>query len=277
VERDFEFASGLQFIPTGRAGLSSQRVFDQKHYGLLNTARGDSVKSLLSEVKSRMDLKTAIDVGCGLGHFSGLLASFGLKVTGLDGRRENAEEAARRFVDVEFRTMNAEDGTVRSIGTFDLTLCFGLLYHLENPFAVVRNLHAITKDLLLLESVIYQGNDPVMVLVDETNHEDQGLDHVAFYPTEACLIQMLFRSGFKHIYRFANAPDHPDFTSTAERRRVRTILAASRESVESTLLLAVEDQKSNIEPWNPKTCVRSIGEKSRTRSLGLKLLRGRLR
>jgi len=257
--------------------LSSRSVFDQEHYALLNSARGDLVKSLLSELIPRLGLQTAIDVGCGLGHFSGLLGSLGLRVTGLDGRKENAEEAQRRFVDATFHAANAEDAIVRSLGAFDLSLCFGLLYHLENPFSVVRNLHAITKNLLLVESVIYQGNDPVMVLVDETSHEDQGLDYVAFYPTEACLIQMLFRSGFRHVYRFASAPDHPDFISTIERPRVRTILAASRELVETKYLTEIEDQKSTIEPWNPKSCVRSIDDKPRRKNLGLQLLRRSLR
>jgi SAM-dependent methyltransferase len=254
----------------------SQRVFDQQHYALLNAARGDLIKNFLPDVLQQMRLRTAIDVGCGLGHFSGLLSSLGLRVTGLDARRENANEAARRFPKVEFHTMNAEETSVRSLGKFDLALCFGLLYHLENPFAVMRNLHALTDGLLLVESVIWQGSDPVMVFVDETSHEDQGLDYVAFYPTEACLVKMLFRSGFKHAYRFASAPDHPDFTATPERRRVRTILAASQKTIQSTFLLPVQDERSTVEPWNPRTCVRSIGEKSVAKNLGSKLLRRRL-
>ena len=49
-----------------------------------------------------------------------------------------------------------------------------------------------------------------MALVDEGKTEDQGLNHIAFYPTEACLIKMLYRSGYSHVYVFNVPPDHSD-------------------------------------------------------------------
>src|SRR5260370_25558098 len=146
----------------GSTPLSSPRVFDQAHYDSLNVARGAKVSEILSELKDKLGLQTAIDVGCGFGYFSALLGSLGLAVSGVEGRRENAEEAARRTPGVVFHTLNAEDPALASLGRFDLVFCFGLLYHLENPFLAVRHLHAITEKILLVECVVFPGSEPIM-------------------------------------------------------------------------------------------------------------------
>src|SRR5580765_2579479 len=118
----------------------------------------------------------------------------GPKVIGVDGRQQNVEEARRRFPEIAFRHCDAQDAALRALGQFDLVFCFGLLYHLENPLLTIRHLHAMTTKLLLVEAVIFPGEEPIMALVDEGMTEDQGLNHFAFYPTEACLIKMLYRA-----------------------------------------------------------------------------------
>jgi SAM-dependent methyltransferase len=229
--------------------LGAPRVFDLQHYTLLNRARGEVVTRLLSEQKGPLDLHTAVDVGCGLGYFSGLLQSMGFEVTGVDGRRANVEEAARRNPKVVFHTNNVENPGLRSLGTFDLTFCFGLLYHLENPLLAIRHLHAMTKSLLVVESVIFPGAEPVMALIDEEIHDDQGLEHIAFYPTEACLIKMFYRVGFAYVYTFRQQPNHSEYSNAPETRRVRTMLAASVIPLNSSHLELVKEPRSSIRPW----------------------------
>ena len=62
--------------------------------------------------------------------------------------------------------------------------------------------------MLLVEGLIYPGDDPIMGLVDETEYEDQGFRNFAFYPTEACLLKMLYRAGYANVYRFLMLPAH---------------------------------------------------------------------
>src|SRR5262249_7759633 len=162
----------------------------------------------------------AIDVGCGLGYFSALLKSLGFDVTAIDGRQQNVEEAARRHPGIVFKRCDAQSPELVQFGKFDLVFCFGLLYHLENPFLTIPYLLEMTKKLLLVEGVIYPGRDPVMGLVDEGATEDQGLNHVAFYPTESCLVKMLYRSGFARVYRFAPLADHIEYRDTPRTRQV---------------------------------------------------------
>jgi len=230
--------------------LSAPRIFDAKHYELLNSSRAAVVSQVLSELRDPLNLQTAADVGCGLGFFSGLLRDSGFSVTAIDGRQENVEEAARRFPGVTFKRHDAQDERIRELGTFDLVFCFGLLYHLENPLLAIRHLEAMTGQIIFIEAVVFPGDEPVMALVDEEIHEDQGLNHIAFYPTEACLAKMLYRSGFSRAYAMAAPPQHPDYQATRGSRRVRTMLLGSRERIRSKLLVDLPEPSTPIRPWD---------------------------
>lgn len=231
--------------------MNEPRIFDADHYKALNTSRGAVVSALLSELIKPLDIRTAIDIGCGLGHFSDLLKTLDLEVMGVDGRQQNVEEARRRFPGIAFRHCDAQDAALRALGQFDLVFCFGLLYHLENPLLTIRHLHAMTAKLLLVEAVIFPGEEPIMALVDEGMTEDQGLNHFAFYPTEACLIKMLYRAGFPSVYGLASQPDHPEYHSGRNSRRIRTVLAASSAPIQSVLLKRVAEPSTRIAPWDP--------------------------
>jgi tRNA (mo5U34)-methyltransferase len=235
--------------------LNQPRIFDAKHYEALNASRGAVVSTLLSELMGPLSLQTAVDVGCGLGYFSGLLKSLNLDVTGVDGRRQNVEEAERRFPGIDFKHCDAQDTALRALGKFDLVLCFGLLYHLENPLLTVRHLRSMATKLLLVEGVIFPGEEPIMALVDEGATEDQGLNHFAFYPTEACLVKMLYRSGFPNVYALVSQPNHPEYHSEKSSRRIRTVLAASLEPLNSRLLRPVAEPSTQIVPWDPTSGV----------------------
>jgi SAM-dependent methyltransferase len=236
--------------------LKAPLVFDADHYGRLNAARGAVVTDVVADLRKSISLRTAIDVGCGVGYFSGLLQSNDFRVTAVDGRAENVEEAKRRHHGVQFHRFNAEDSQLLELGTFDLCFCFGLLYHLENPLQTIRLLRALTKTLLLVEGVIFPGTEPIMALIDEEPLEDQGLRHVAFYPTEACLIKMFYRAGFPFVYWLTSQPKHSEYNSSPDGRRIRTMLAASLVAVESAKLRLMPEPSSHIRPWDSSSGIK---------------------
>lgn len=233
--------------------MNAPAVFDADHYAKLNASRGEVVLALLADLRGSLELRTAIDVGCGMGYFSGLLQSNGFEVTAVDGRMGNVAEARHRYADIKFHEFNAEDPALASLGSFDLCLCFGLLYHLENPLQAIRNLRALTKSILLIEAVTFPGTEPIMALIDEEVLEDQGLRHFAFYPTEACLIKMFYRAGFCHVYGLIIQPQHPGYHSAAGARRTRTVLAASLKPLQSEMLHRISEPASLIRPWDPES------------------------
>jgi SAM-dependent methyltransferase len=207
--------------------MEKQWTFDDDFTRGYTEVRQAFAAELLEEVRKQTNVTSALDVGCGVGYFSKFLSEMSLEVTAIDGREENTAEAKRRHPEISFITRNVEDSTLPEIGTFDFVLCVGLLYHLENPLRAIRNLRAMTGKVLLVESMCIPGRDASMALLDEDRAHDQGLEYVAFYPTEACLVKMLYRAGFPFVYTFERLPADPQFSTNFWRKQSRTFLAAS--------------------------------------------------
>src|SRR5712664_977237 len=146
--------------------------FDQRQYVKLIRARGETIRQVVTELRGSLGLECAVDVGCGVGFFSQILQECGLNVGGFDGRAENIAEARKRFPTIPFERGDIESAGILKLGTFDLVLCFGLLYHLENPMLAIRHLRALTRKGLLLESMCIPGSHAGMVLREEPSAED---------------------------------------------------------------------------------------------------------
>ena len=224
-------------------------IFDAKHYELLNKARGDAIAKIIPALKSSLGIKTALDLGCGLGHFTSFLSEMGLDVLGVDGREENVLESRRRYPHLKFEVADAQDPRLSSLGQFDLVFCYGLLYHLENPFATVRSICKMARKLVTVEGVVYPSPEPVLVLLDENSAEDQGLNYVAYYPSEAALAKMLAKSGFPECYLPATTPDHAVYRLGKGGYRQRTILFASPTALNSDSLTKWQEASSGFSPW----------------------------
>jgi len=226
-----------------------QTVFDQSHYLKLIEARGETIRRVVDELKPALELSTALDAGCGIGFFAKILQEAGLNVRAFDGRMENVEQARARFPQISFEKEDVENPEIRKLGEFDLVLCFGLLYHLENPLLAIRNLHSLTRKVLLLESMCFPDQESWMLLREEPSFEDQGLRDIAFYASEGCLVKMLYRAGFAAVYRIAQLPDHDEFRETAEHIRRRTVLLASQQKVNSAGLIFLPEYRERSDPW----------------------------
>lgn len=126
---------------------------------------------------------------------------------------------ALELSNVAFLRMNAEDISADLLGTFDVTLFLGLLYHLENPMLCLRRAASVTTRVCILETQViedvegetewgakswrhpYQG---VLALIDETTDFDaanpeMGATALATCPSRKGLITMLKHAGFPRI------------------------------------------------------------------------------
>jgi SAM-dependent methyltransferase len=207
----------------------------------INEKRRAVLERILTDMERQRPLKTALDVGCGFGYFADVLAGRGLQVLGVDARSENVAEAARRSPNIEWRVGDIEDPDTRALGEFDLVLCFGLLYHLENPFRAIRNLAALTRSVLICESVVAPTGRVSAVLYEENQIQDQALRYIALIPTEGFLVKCLYQAGFPFVYRARRLPDHHEFRAALWRHRRRTVLVASRTPLQETTLRLVPE------------------------------------
>jgi len=246
------------FLSTSRArpdlavGTVAIRLteFDQRRYLRLIETRGATIRNVVAQLQSAQEVTTALDAGCGVGFFSEILRECGLRVSAFDGRMENVLEARKRFPNIPFEQGDVERPEILALGRFDLTLCFGLLYHLENPMLAIRHLRALTNQGLLLESMCIPGNGAGMVWREEPAAADQSLTDIALYPSEACLVKMLYRAGFAEVYRVAELPDHDDFRETPLHARRRTVLFAATAPSRLAGFEKLDEPRDFADPWS---------------------------
>lgn len=107
---------------------------------------------------------SAADLACHQGWFSTHLAQSGFgRVTGIDARSEHIADAGlirdalglSSRIDLVERDVHAV--TAQEFGTHDLVLCFGLIYHLENPIGALRVARSLCKRLCLVETQVVPG------------------------------------------------------------------------------------------------------------------------
>jgi tRNA (mo5U34)-methyltransferase len=110
--------------------------------------------------------------------------------------------------------MNIEDLDESTDGGFDITFCFGILYHLENPILSMKRLASVTKNIMLVDTDVMRTRfirRPLwrMNFMDpDPNPESKGVGTslwrktarvVQFEPNETAVIELLKFLGFSNV------------------------------------------------------------------------------
>jgi 2-polyprenyl-3-methyl-5-hydroxy-6-metoxy-1,4-benzoquinol methylase len=119
--------------------------------------------SLFARYGGSLAGKRVLDVGCNCGGFSFEAAKAGAeRVVGIDIAERYIEQAdfIRQTLDAnqtEFSVTTIDDVSVETVGSFDVVLCLGVLYHLENPVSSMRRLAAVCEDAMLVDTNITEN------------------------------------------------------------------------------------------------------------------------
>jgi tRNA (mo5U34)-methyltransferase len=208
-------------LPNGQQVPSTH----QHALDLIHVTRTQMMHSVLDQcfTQPQPDL-TAIDLACHQGWFSIELAKRGFaKVLAVDARDSHLVDTAlisqayqlEHIVQTKASDVHALN--TKQLGAFDVVLCLGLIYHLENPIGALRQAHSLCKRVCLIETQIapgqtglvdygsYQFVKPIeasFVVVDET-HETHGPEAstlgISLIPDLNGLIWILKRVGFKTV------------------------------------------------------------------------------
>lgn len=165
-----------------------------------------------------------LDIGCHEGFYSLAMARRGMRVTGIDARKENLERA--RFVaqamgidSVDYRLGRVESLASDQRKIYPVTLFLGVLYHVEDPMLCLRQVAAVTGEMCIVETQVvdevegiaewgarewqrpYQG---ILALIDETGEFDAGIRETGMTPMATCpspkaLVFMLTQAGFRRV------------------------------------------------------------------------------
>lgn len=157
LERDWFYPFVLpdgQITPTYNGGM-----LDQIHATRLTMMD----KALEPVFGNSLAGQTAIDLACHQGYFSTQLAARGIdSVLGIDAREEHVRDSNAIADALQLNNFKARQSDVHALtaaeyGSFDLVLCFGLIYHLENPIGALRVAHELTKRVCLVETQVVPG------------------------------------------------------------------------------------------------------------------------
>jgi len=202
-----------------RQAGQSRRVFDQGFYSDITEARLKHLDSLGFNVDGR----SVIDVGCGIGRLSEYFAARGCNLLCVDGREENILELKRLYPDRRAVILDLDSQPLTGLGRFDVVFCYGLLYHLADPFHLIKQAYAICDGMFLLETCITDADDPLLSLVAESVEDaSQALHAIGCRPSPAYVRLCLRLAGFAHVYTPRSLPLHAQFQY--ERRNDHTYL-----------------------------------------------------
>lgn len=172
---------------------------------------------LIEACGGSLEGKRVIDVACNAGGFSVEAARLGADyVLGFDVADRYLDQAnfikrALGLDKVEFKKMALADCDPDTTGMFDISFCFGILYHLENPVYEMKKLASVTRDIMLIDANMYQTpfsrkalwkmNVPRVVDSDDktTTAAWRTEKRCQFKPNVKAVIEMLGVLGFPNV------------------------------------------------------------------------------
>lgn len=170
--------------------------------------------------------KRVLDIACNCGGFAleaaKLESDYVLGIDIVDHYIEQANfiKRALGLNQIDFKLMNVENLDESTVGLFDVSFCFGILYHLENPIQVMKKLASVTKSIMLVDTAVvrtpvylrplfkmpmWQLNFPPISTADSkyasTNlwRNKEGI--AEFRPNEGAVVELLKFLGFSQIVK----------------------------------------------------------------------------
>jgi tRNA (mo5U34)-methyltransferase len=167
-----------------------------------------------------LENKTVCDLGCNNGYFMFKAAAQNpALVLGMDPTRKFklAFQYLNQFVkepNLHMELLGFDDLTCFT-EVFDTLFCMGIIYHHENPMAVLRNCHQSIKKggQVVVETMGISSAEPVCLFPQKRY---ANMPNVWFVPSQEATANMLIRAGFKDVQCVYN-----EFLDTGEQRKTR--------------------------------------------------------
>jgi hypothetical protein len=152
-----------------RFALPSGAVTRSYHDGALDAVHSTRLDMMARAMRAHFGdaaISSAVDLAAHQGWFSWQLTRHGVQqVTAIEPRDEHVADARAVLTAmglaerIRVEQCDVHDTTPARFGTHPLVLCFGLIYHLENPIGALRRARALTQPggLCLVETQVVPG------------------------------------------------------------------------------------------------------------------------
>ena len=144
--------------------------------------------------------KRVLDIGCWDGFYAFEAERRGAEVVALDSWRPANFFTAREALDsrIPFHELSVYEATRERLGSFDIVLFLGVLYHLRHPLLALERVCELTRGVAVIESHVvdnlFDTSRPIMEFYEE---DELGGQYDNWWgPSVDCLRRMLRAAGF---------------------------------------------------------------------------------
>ena len=138
---------------------NGQKTMGEKHILLGDSAVWKSIEKtinlFLRQSKQERNGFRVVDLGCLEGGYAVEFARLGFDTLGIEARKDNIEKCLYVKSNLNLPNLNFVKDDVRNLpnyGHFDITLCYGLLYHLNDPVNFLNIMSNCTNKMLVLNT-----------------------------------------------------------------------------------------------------------------------------
>jgi tRNA (mo5U34)-methyltransferase len=146
--------------------------------------------------------KRVIDIGAWDGWFSFEMERRGAEVLAVDSAKNTHLLEARQLLGsrIDYQIADICRLTAKDVGTFDIVLFFGVLYHLKHPLLALENVCGMCRDMACVESFVTDADPHALPLMEfyETN-ELRGQTDNWVGPNLSCLLAFCRTAGFASV------------------------------------------------------------------------------
>jgi 2-polyprenyl-3-methyl-5-hydroxy-6-metoxy-1,4-benzoquinol methylase len=174
--------------------------------------------------------KRVLDLACNQGFWSLAAIDNGCDyVLGIDGRQTHIDQANFVF-DVkgihkdryDFRCGDIFDLLDEDLGTFDIVLCLGLMYHISKHMTLLEHISSVNTDLLVIDTYLSRMRKSLLEISKESlDIQTSSIDYeLVMSPTKAAILDMVRQFNYHTVVLRPAFSDYTGATSykTGSRR-----------------------------------------------------------
>ena len=121
---------------------SKYQEFHTLHYLDITARRLEHLATLGLEIQD----KSVLELGAGVGDLTQFFVARDCEITATDARPDLVDTLRERFSNqVNTLLVDLEDPSLEFKNYFDIVFCYGILYHLSNPEAVIKTLASVVQ------------------------------------------------------------------------------------------------------------------------------------